>query len=57
MMTQLESHLKEKDDDRQNVQSELDDLLMVFSDVEEKAKLYKVSSTPALHEVPMVTAP
>jgi hypothetical protein len=38
----LASQLKQKEEDRLNVQSELDDLLMVFSDVEEKAKQHKV---------------
>lgn len=41
-MTQLDGQLKDKDTERKTVQSELDDLLMVYSDLEEKAKQYKV---------------
>jgi len=41
-MSQLEGQLKNNEADKQSVQSELDDLLMVYSDLEEKAKQYKV---------------
>jgi hypothetical protein len=39
---QLDGQLKNKETERQTVQSELDDLLMVYSDLEEKSKEYKV---------------
>jgi Uso1 / p115 like vesicle tethering protein, C terminal region len=39
---QSESLLSEKEEQRAAVQNELDDLLMVLGDLEEKAKKYKV---------------
>jgi intracellular protein transport protein USO1 len=39
---QSEALLKEKEDQRTAVQNELDDLLMVLGDLEEKAMKYKV---------------
>jgi chromosome segregation ATPase len=37
----VESSLVEKESEKKAVQSELDDLLMVFEDLEEKAEKYK----------------
>ncbi len=37
--------LKEKDEEKSATQGELDDLLMVFTDLEEKAERYKVSTS------------
>lgn len=42
---QAEKLLGEKEEQRIAVQYELDDLLMVFGDLEEKAEKYKVTST------------
>lgn len=42
-----QTELKEKEQERAAAQTELDDLLMVFGDVEEKAKKYKVGSEMA----------
>lgn len=42
-LSQLDGQLKEKEAERETVQGELDDLLMVYSDLEEKANQYKVS--------------
>ncbi len=39
--TKAESSLLEKEKEKQAVQSELDDLLMVFGDLEDKATKYK----------------
>ena len=39
---QVDALLSEKDAERQATQTELDDLLMVFSDLEEKVARYKV---------------
>ncbi|KAB5528190.1 p115 like vesicle tethering protein [Coniochaeta sp. 2T2.1] len=38
----LDGHLKDKETEKETVQSELDDLLMVYSDLEEKAKQYRI---------------
>lgn len=38
----MSAQLGQKDQEKQAVQSELDDLLMVFADLEEKASKYKV---------------
>ena len=40
---QAETSLSEKEEQRAAAQAELDDMLMVFGDVEEKATKYKVS--------------
>lgn len=40
---QAQSQLKTKDEEKAAVQTELDDLLMVFGDLEEKVEKYKVS--------------
>ncbi|KAI1842001.1 hypothetical protein JX266_011861 [Neoarthrinium moseri] len=42
-VSKLTSQLKEKDTEKAATQTELDDLLMVFGDLEEKAEKYKVS--------------
>lgn len=39
---QAEASLSEKEEQRAAAQTELDDMLMVFGDVEEKAEKYKV---------------
>ncbi|KAK0635113.1 p115 like vesicle tethering protein [Bombardia bombarda] len=39
--SQLEQKLKEKEEERKTAQDELDDLLIVFSDLEEKVERYK----------------
>lgn len=41
----MSSQLEQKEQEKQVVQNELDDLLMVFADVEEKLSKYKVSHT------------
>jgi len=43
MTLQVDARLKEKDAEKQATQTELDDLLMVFSDLEDKVARYKVS--------------
>ena len=45
---QLNEDLKAKDDEKAATQGELDDLLMVFGDLEEKSEKYKVRCS-ALH--------
>lgn len=40
---QAQSQVKSKDEEKAAVQTELDDLLMVFGDLEEKVEKYKVS--------------
>lgn len=42
MLPQAESDLKQKADEKDGTQGELDDLLMVFGDLEEKVNKYKV---------------
>lgn len=53
VVKQKDAELKTKDEERVATQTELDDLLMVFGDLEERVEKYKVSSLryqPALHE-------
>lgn len=49
---QVSSQLEQKDQEKQVAQNELDDLLMVFADLEEKLSKYKVSylfrTTPSM---------
>jgi seryl-tRNA synthetase len=50
-ISQMTSQLEQKDQEKQAVQSELDDLLMVFGDLEEKAAKYKVREGNSLSVV------
>lgn len=52
---QADASLSEKEEQRVAAQTELDDLLMVFGDVEEKAEKYKVSSTGPLLQLTLTT--
>lgn len=42
---QVRKQMKEKEEEKAATQTELDDLLMVFGDLEEKVEKYKVSCT------------
>jgi len=50
LIKQRDAQVRKKEEERESAQTELDDLLMVFGDLEEKVAKYKVClSRPHLH--------